>query len=135
MRAVAFHFVLFTYIFSLSLWMVDTGIFADTQIRPMTLSGQILDTEDLAIERTEKFRSIANQTLNPSDGGDALDRITEFTSTGYVTAWTLLDLLTGSYMFAALALIGLPSYFVFFLQMLFPPLVAFTVLFFVLGRY
>ena len=115
--------------------MVDEGIFDGTQVRPMSLSGQVLDTEDLAIERTEKIRAIANQTLNPTDSGNPLDRITDFTTTGYVTAWTMLDLLTGSYMFAALGLIGLPSYFVFFLQLLFPILVGFTVLYFVLGRY
>lgn len=135
MRAVAFHFVLFVYIFSLSLWMVDEGIFQGSYIRPMSLTGQVLDTEELAIERTEKIRAIANQTLNPTDSGDPLDRITDFTTTGYVTAWTMLDLLTGSYMFAALGLIGLPSYFIIFLQLLFPILVGFTVLYFVLGRY
>ena len=135
MRAVAFQFIFFVYIFGVSAWAVDVGVFEGQAIRAHTISGNLLDTEDLAIERTEQIRAISNKTLNPSDSGNPVDRITDFATTGYFTAWTMLDLLTGSYLFAALGLLGLPAFFIFMIQLIFPMIVAMTVLFFVLGRY
>lgn len=135
MRAVAFTVIFFVYIFNVSLWAVDTQFFAGTPNLPSGLTGDELDTRTLVLNGSENIRSLADDTLNPVRDDNILDRVGEFLTTGYISIWTLLDLLAGTYAFDALETIGVPSVFVLVLKLIFPILVAFNVIYFLIGRY
>ena len=135
MRAVAFQVIFFIYIFSASAWVIDVTFFAGTEHQPQNLKGLPLDTQALTLEGSESIRGLADNTLNPERDGSILDRVGEFAQTGYFSIWTILELLSGTYAFNALEILGLPAAFITFLKLIFPMLVAFNVIYFLIGRY
>ena len=135
MRAVAFTIIFFVYIFSVSAWLVDVTFFAGTDYVVTNLVGTPLDSHELVMEGSENIRGLADSTLNPERDGSILDRVGEFANTGFFSVWTILELLSGTYAFNALETIGMPAAFVLALKLIFPCLVAFNVIYFLIGRY
>jgi len=134
MRAVAFTLISFIYIFSVSVWLVDATILIHTEFTPVSLDGTPIDSHDL-VNDAEGFRQLSEETLNPSQDGNILDRITQYFETGYASVWVVLDLLSGTYAFNILSTIGVPPAFVLALKFIFPMLVASQVIWYVAGRY
>ena len=135
MRAVAFTFIFFIYIFSISTWLVEVQFFAESDYVVKGLDGMPLDTHNLVMDGTEDIRGLADSTLNPERDGNILDRVGAFADTGFFSVWTMLELLSGTYAFNVLGTIGLPASFVLALKLIFPILVGFNVLYFLIGRY
>lgn len=135
MRAVALTIISFVYIFSASLWMVDNIFLAPIGIIPVALDGSDLNTAILVNNGSEGIRSLSEDTLNPSRDGSVLDLVGDFVDTGYISVWTLLDLLTGVHMFNVLETIGVNPFFVLMIKLIYPLLVAVTVIYFLIGRY
>ena len=134
MRPIAFHIVFFVWIFSACAWLTDVMIF-DGQIAPYTLTGQVLDTSGLLLgDDAQTIRNIGDATLNPSNADGILERVAQYTETGYFSAWVLLEVLSGDYLFTTLAALGLPEAFRTFLTFLFPMFVGFNVIYLLVGR-
>ena len=135
MRAVAFTVIFFIYIFSASAWLVDVTFFAGTEYQPTSLTGDNIDSMALVMEGSEDIRELGTNTLNPERDGSILDRVGDFANTGFFSIWTILELLSGTYAFNALEQIGMPAAFVLMLKLIFPTLVAFNVIYLLVGRY
>ena len=138
MRAITLQMIVFVYMFSTSVWLVDEMILKHTSIEPMGLAGGKLDPAQLetgAGEATNNFEDLRDKALNIEQDGNILDRIGQFAETGYNSVWLVLDLLTGSYFFWVLGAIGVPQPFIQVLIWIFPFFVVSQVIWFVAGRY
>ena len=129
--------IVFVYMFSTSVWLVDEMILQHTNIKPIGLNQSILDPD--LIERGEgesenNFQELRDRAINTEQDGNALDRINQFAETGNNAVWLALDLLTGSYFFWVLGYIGVPQPFIQVLIWIFPFFVVSQVIWFVRGR-
>ena len=128
--------VVFVYIWSLSLWFVDATIFAeDPLLAARGLGGEPLNTGALLEgDIPERMKNIGSDTANVVNNGSIIDRIGQTAAGGVVSTWTIIELMTGTYAFDTLRLIGLPGEFVVILQLIFPVIVAVTIVFYITGR-
>ena len=99
------------------------------------IGGQALDTD--ALLQTDGARQIAeigNRTANPINNGSIIDRISGAVAGGATSTWTLLELLTGTYAFNTLEFIGVHPNFITMLKLIFPLVVAVTIVYYITGR-
>ncbi|MDE0001874.1 MAG: hypothetical protein OXQ29_04190 [Rhodospirillaceae bacterium] len=137
MRAVAFQIIGFMYIVSFAAYIVDETILIHTDFEPRTLEGERLDMSAiLGDNATSDFRSLAERTANPSDGGgNVIDRIGRSLEAGYGSIWVVIELLTGNYAINVLHEFGVHPAIVFGIKLLMPLLVASTIIWYLAGRY
>ena len=128
--------VSFIYLWSISLWFVDATFFAeDPTLAPRTVDGAPLDTELLLnSEGSEGFRTAGEAALNTRNNGTVLDRLAQSVTVGTTATWTILELLTGTYAFNVLEDVGVHPNLVTVLKLMFPLIVAITVIYYVTGR-
>ena len=134
MRAVAVTFIAFIYVFSISLYVVDVTILAHTQFGPVGLAGSI-DTASLVTEADEDMRGLYDVLNFTGVNATMLDGIINFVDSGSSAVWIVLSLLSGTYAFDVLAIVGVPSALILAFKLIFPLLVAYQVIWFLTGRY
>ena len=130
--------IVFVYLFSTSVWLVDEMILQHTSLKPVGLTGADLTPSTLVSgegEHAHNFDNLTDASLGVKQDGGILDGIAQFSASSYDAIWLALDLLSGSYMFFVLGEIGLPLPAVQLLQWIFPFLVLSQVIWFVAGRY
>ena len=118
MRPVGITWVGFVYVFSLGLFLADAIILAPAGMALSPLIGSA-DLPEFVANNAQSVSSLGNATLNPSNDDGPLERITYFLQGGQAAVWTLLSLLTGSYMFTFLGLLGINMFFILVLQLMF----------------
>lgn len=126
----------FVYIWSISLWFVDITFFEeDPVLAARGVGGQVLDTSALLNQDgARQIAEIGNATANPINNGSIIDRITGAVAGGATSTWTLLELLSGTYAFNTLELVGVDSNFITVLKLIFPLIVAVTIVYYITGR-
>ena len=136
MRPIGITWVGFVYVFSLGLFLADAVILAPVgmEISPVGGTATPSDLIDFVQDNSQEIAQVGNSTLNPLEGDGPLDRVAKFLEGGQAAMWTLLSLLTGSYMFGFLALIGLHTTFIIVLQLIFGIIVASTIVYYIMGR-
>lgn len=130
--------IVFVYLFSTSIWLVDEMILKSTSFKPEGLENQSLNPEELRDgtgDAEHNFSELAEKAIDIEQDGTILDRIGQFAETGYNSVWLVLELLSGSYLFFVLYHIGMPHAFIIVLQLLFPFFVVSQVIWYVAGRY
>ena len=133
MRPVGITWVGFVYVFSLGLFLADAIILAPAGMALSPLIGSA-DLPEFVVNNAQSVSSLGNATLNPASEDGPLERITYFLQGGQAAVWTLLSLLTGSYMFTFLGLLGINMFFIAVLQLMFGLIVAATIIYYLLGR-
>ena len=133
MRPVGITWVGFVYVFSLGLFLADAIILAPAGMALSPLVGTA-DLTEFITNNAQSVSSLGNATLNPANQDGPLERVTYFLQGGQAAIWTLLSLLTGSYMFTFLALFGINTFFIVVLQLIFGLVVASTIIYYLTGR-
>ena len=133
MRPVGITWVGFVYVFSLGLFLADAIILAPAGMPLSPLAGAA-DLTDFVANNAQEVSTLGNATLNPANQDGPLERITYFVQGGQSAIWTLLSLLTGTYMFTFLALLGINTFFIVVLQLMFGLIVAATIIYYLTGR-
>lgn len=126
----------FVYIWSISLWFVDVTFFAeDPVLAARGIGGQALDTDALLeADGARQIAELGNRTANPINNGSIIDRISGAVAGGATSTWTLLELLSGTYAFNTLEFIGVHPNFITMLKLIFPMVVAVTIVYYITGR-
>lgn len=134
MRPVAVTVVSFIYIWSISLWFVDETFFgADESIVARDLQGRPLNTTALLeTEGAERFRNADGAAARGPE--PVWDQIGSALGSGASSVWTVVELATGTYAFNVLERVGVHHNFVMLLKLVFPVIVAMTVVYYVTGR-
>ena len=83
---------------------------------------------------SDEIAEVGSATLNPQQNGTVIDRVYNFVEGGQAAMWTLLSLLTGTYMFGFLGLLGINVAFIVVLQLIFGVIVASTIVYYIMGR-
>ena len=136
MRPIGITWVGFVYVFSLGLFLADAVILSPVGMTIAPLAGDATGAELISFiqDNSDEIANVGNSTLNPQQGDSVIDRVTQFIEGGQAAMWTLLSLLTGSYMFGFLGLIGIHSTFIIVLQLIFGVIVASTIVYYIMGR-
>jgi len=136
-RAIAFTLIAFVYLFGLSMYLVDEVAFKHTTIEPRDINGNPIVPRSLVTDVDGKgyFDYVGDEVLNPQQGGTVFDRISQFALTTYSVTWTMLELLSGNYMWNTLGVIGVDPALVFVIKLIWPLFVGFQVMWFLVGRY
>ena len=136
MRPIGFTFVFFMYFMSAGAFITDTVFLEPIGMGITGLSGDEINGQLIFDEFTNStdIGNAANATANPSLNDNPIDRVVLFTQGGYASVWTLLSMLSGTYAFSLLALLGVPAVFVFVIQLIFGFSVVFTIVYYLTGR-
>lgn len=136
MRPVALTIVVFVYIWSLSLWFVDSTFFVeDPTLIARGIDGRPLNASLLLEGETpDRLRQAGEAVANPINNATVLDRISNAVAGGATSTWTIIELLSGTYAFSVLEQVGVHPNFVLLLKAIFPVIVATTIIFYITGR-
>lgn len=131
--------MIFIYIWSASLWFVDATFFAEDPLLTMRgLDGTPLNTGALLEGDTpQRIRDIGDTVGNPrnqSTSSEPIDRIGDAIGGNVLMLWTYIELLSGTYAFNVLELAGVHPNFIALMKLVFPVIVAATVIFYITGR-
>ncbi len=133
MRPVAITFVSFMYLCSLGFFLAEVLVLAPIGMVPTGLQGETFSPSEFIAENADDFRNAGNITFDNNDG-NILEQISGFTQTSYDAVLKLLSLLSGTYFFSFLTLLGIPDVFILALQLIFGVLVVSTVVYYLTGR-
>ena len=137
MRPVGIQWVFFVYAFSLGAYMVDIILLAPLGMQVSPILAESPDNNNIVgfvqINAPE-ISSVGTATLNPTVNGTVIDRVTQSVTAGLQGVWVLMSLLSGTYMFGFLALLGIDPIFILIIQMIFGVVVASTIIYYIQGR-
>ena len=124
------------YLMSIGFLITDIAILDPLGMNLYDIEGeQIDDIQGFVNNNGTAFQNIANSTLNPSNSdGTIFDRVLLFSQGGFTAIWELLALLSGTYHFQFLMLLGIPNIFIISLQLIFGFIIAHTVISYIMGR-
>ena len=136
MRPVGLVWVTFVYVFSLGAYMTDVLLFIPLGMSFNPIIGDPSNNALVAYTQVNApgISDLGSSTLVPSVNGTLLDQVVNYSLAGQQAVWTLLSLLSGTYMFGYLSLIGIPSIFLLVIQLIFGLAVAATIIYYVMGR-
>ena len=134
MRPVGLHVIGWAYLFTIGLFIADIVFLAPLGVEVQGISGTTIDTQKFLNENSDSFQRLDDQSLNPERGANPIDRILQFSQTGFVGVWELLGLLTGSYIFLVMAFVGVPLVVIQAFQLIWGFIVVMTVIYYVTGR-
>ena len=134
MRPVGITLVSFMYITSVSFLMAEVLVLAPMGMTSTSLTGDSIDLTQFITSNGAEFLDVGSEAINPADDGSILDRISLFAQGGYDAIWSLLSLLSGTYFFSFLTLLGLPVIFITVLKLIFGFIVASTIVYYLTGR-
>ena len=95
MRPIGITWVGFVYVFSLGLFLADAVILSPVGMTISPLAGDAtgLDLISFIRDNSEQIANVGNSTLNPQQGDNVIDRVTQFLEGGQAAMWTLLSLI------------------------------------------
>lgn len=136
MRPIGITWVGFVYVFSLGLFLADAVILSPNgmAVSPMAGDASAADLLSFINSNSDEIAEVGSATLNPQQNGTVIDRVYNFVEGGQAAMWTLLSLLTGTYMFGFLGLLGINVAFIVVLQLIFGVIVASTIVYYIMGR-
>ena len=135
MRPVGLSFVGFMYLLSFGFLLAEVVVLAPAGYESQNLSGVTVAYNDFVQENTGDLDEFRDDALNPrNEDNSIIDRVLQFTQSSFVVVWHLISLLTGTYMFNFMTLLGIPGVFIGVIQMIFSLVVVSTVVSLVVNR-
>ena len=132
---VAITWVAFIYIFSLGMFAAEVILLIPAGIAVAPISGGESGTiSAFILNQTQNLNEVGEGALNPTLSDNPIDRVTYFIQAGQDAIWTVLSLMTASYMFTFLLLLGVHVTFVYILQLIFSLLIGATVIYYLMGK-
>ena len=134
MRPIGITIIFWMYIFTTSLFIAEIVVLTPLGIHTIGADGNVIDSKQFIEDNAGNFRGLTDAALNPERNQNTLDRILQWAQSGWAAAWELISLMSGSYAFNAMLLIGVPNILVSALQLLYPFFVILTMIYYVVGR-
>ena len=136
MRPVLLQVIGFLYIMSFMFFFIDVTLMQHTQLVVLNFNGEPVDTLENARNIAILFEKARDETSNPVSGDDDLiPRTIRGVEVAYNSVWVMVDLLTASYTWNILYILGIPSIIITVLKFfLLPFLIAVQIFYWVSGR-
>ena len=136
MRPVLLQVIGFLYIMSFMFYFLDVTLMQHTQFEVVNFNGEPITTLENARNTAVIFEQARDETANPaSDGDELIQRIQRGVETAYNTVWVIIDLVTASYTWNILYLLGIPPIIITVMKFfLLPFLIAVQIFYWISGR-